>query len=258
MATQTLRKLARGYADGTLEKDAYRKARAELIQGIVSSQIPLADIDYPPLVQPPVAEDLDDTQRKTEVKKPKAAASATPEKAASSAPPKKTEKPRSVEPTPEESNQGSNKLLFIGLGLALVAIIVVAVIALTGDSSKQSTAVKSTTTSSTSKTAKTIAVSSKSQSLIRDFLSKKNWSNSSLEYFQQQWSALSDDEKLGSENSLEMGQLTNAIYKQLLDEQALSGLVDDDSSVNKQRQLVQFANALGIDDARIKLPEDEA
>jgi hypothetical protein len=254
MATQTLRKLARGYADGTLDKDRYRKARTELIQGIVSSKTPLAVIEYPPLVQPALAEELDDTQRKTEVKKP------TAEKAKAAAPvapaaPERSEKPP-TESTPEESKQGSNKLLFIGLGIALVAIIVVAVITLSGDSSKQSTAAKSTSASSSSNATKTIAASSKSQSMIRDFLSKKNWSSSSLEYFQQQWSALSEDEKLSSKNSLEIGQLTNAIYKQLLEEQALSGLVDDDSSLNKQRQLVQFANALGIDDSRIKLPED--
>ena len=61
---------------------------------------------------------------------------------------------------------------------------------------------------------------------------------------------------LASKDSLETGQLTNAIYKQLLEEQALSGLVDDDSSADKQRQLVQFAADLGIEDSRISLAEE--
>ena len=74
MANQTLRALAKGYANDSLDKESYRKARAELIQGIISKKIPLAEIVYPALVKPPEPEALDDTQqRKNESNKQPAA-----------------------------------------------------------------------------------------------------------------------------------------------------------------------------------------
>jgi hypothetical protein len=84
----------------------------------------------------------------------------------------------------------------------------------------------------------------------------KDWSNSTIDAFAQDWADLPAGDVLVSKNSTEMGQLTNAIYKQLLEEQTLSGLIDDDSSVNKQKEQVQFALDLGIEDSRIALTEE--
>jgi hypothetical protein len=254
MANQTLRALAKGYADDSLDKESYRKARAELIQGIISKKIPLAEIDYPPLVQPPEPEALDDTQqRKNESKKQPAAEKAKPQTPASA---KSEEAKPSNDVSTVDDSEGSNKILFIGLGLTVIAIIIVAVIALTGDSSKKTTVARTTAANDKPGGTAVVATKTKAQELIREFLNKKNWSSSTLEYFQQQWADLPADDIQTSKDSLEMGQLTNAIYKQLLEEQALSGLVDDDSSLNKQRLLVQFATEFGIDDARISLPDD--
>jgi hypothetical protein len=147
-------------------------------------------------------------------------------------------------------------MLLIGLGIAVVVIIAV-VIAMMGDSPKQtpsSAAMPATDKSSAGVIAPEPA--NEAQDLIRNFLAKKNWSSSNLDNFQQQWRELAAADIQASKDSLEMGQLTNEIYKQLLEEQALSGLVDDDSSINKQRQLVQFATELGIEDSRISLPEE--
>lgn len=255
MADQTLRALAKGYADGSLDKESYRKARAELIQGIVSKKILLTEIDYPPLVKPPEPEALDDTQqRKSEVKKAKAQKSTAQ---SAETPVKSKEANSSSDPVSVEVDKGkSNKILLIGLAVSVIAIIIVAAIALSGNSSKKTTTARTTATADKSTETAAVATTSKAQGLIREFLSKNNWSSSTMEYFQKQWAELPADEIHTSNDSLEMGQLTNAIYKQLLEEQALSGLVDDDSSVNKQRLLVQFATDLGIDDERISLPDD--
>ena len=72
MANNTLRELAKEYAQGNIDKESYRSSRAELIQGTVAETIPLKEIDYPPLVQPPEPESLDETQRKDESKSPPA------------------------------------------------------------------------------------------------------------------------------------------------------------------------------------------
>jgi hypothetical protein len=53
MTQKTLRELAREYARGELNKDAYRQARTLLIAGIQAGTIALRAIDYRPLIRPP-------------------------------------------------------------------------------------------------------------------------------------------------------------------------------------------------------------
>jgi hypothetical protein len=251
MANRTLRELAKEHALGNLDKDTYRKSRAELIQGILSATIPLQEIDYPPLVQPPEPEELDDTQRKDDPKRPPA-----PKAEAEAATAPKSETPNVSNNAATLDSGGSNKMLFIGLGIAVVALILLLVFAMGGNSDKQTNTATPASIDISENTISTQQTATQAQNLIQSFLSKKNWSASSLDDFMQQWAELPAGDILASKGSLALGQLTNAIYKQLLEEQALSGLVDDDSSLNKQRQLVQFASELGIDDPRISLPEE--
>ena len=240
MANSSLRELAKEHAQGNLDKETYRKSRAALIQGIVSHKIPLKQIDYPPLVQPPEPESLDETQRKEDNKKPPAASTSPGND--------------SAENTSNDNNNnagsGTNKILIVGLIVGVIAIIIVAVLALKGGgTSKKSGSVTRTGTQNIEVT----RTKTKTQDLVENFLNQKNWSSANLDSFLRQ---LSPEEQLASKDSLEIGQLTNAIYKQLLEEQALSGLLDDDSSLVKQGQLVEFAEELGIEDARISLPDD--
>lgn len=254
MANQTLRELAKEHAQGNLDKDSYRKARAELLQGILTSKIPLKEIEYPPLVQPPEPESLDETQRKENIKKP-SERKTDPDSTTSP----KTPAEKATDNNNGNETGGSNKILIIGLALAIVAIIAVGILALTGEdkTGPGKTASVSTGTGTTTGASDSAAKTrTQAEQMISDFLAKKNWSNSNLDDFQQQWADLPAEDIQAARGSLALGQLTNAIFKQLLEEQALSGLVDDDSSSNKQRQLVEFASTLGIEDERISLPEE--
>lgn len=56
-------------------------------------------------------------------------------------------------------------------------------------------------------------------------------------------------------NSIELNQLATAIYKQLLEERALSGIGDAEKAVNKQKQLIEFAEQIGINDSRLTMPD---
>lgn len=55
--------------------------------------------------------------------------------------------------------------------------------------------------------------------------------------------------------SLELNQLTTAIYKQLMKERALSGLGDEAEAGDQQLKLIEFAKKVGINDPRIAMPE---
>ena len=49
MTTKTLRALVKDFAQGATDQNTYRKARTELIEGIIAREIEVAPIDFPPL-----------------------------------------------------------------------------------------------------------------------------------------------------------------------------------------------------------------
>lgn len=96
---------------------------------------------------------------------------------------------------------------------------------------------------------------SPAQTLIQGFLHKNKWSESDLKEFMQQWHTLSSEDQGRAKSTIEIGQLTNAITKQVLEERALSGLGNADKSAEKLSQLVHFATQIGITDPLITVPE---
>lgn len=250
MANQTpLRQLAKDHAQGSLDKDSYRKSRAEFLQQLVAGEITLEEIDYPPPVKTPEPEPLDTTERREEVKRPAKPAVEAPADAAPAT--------AAGDVAPEE--QGSNRGIFIGIAIAVLVVVFLAFSFMAEDEQEQGTTRPGAATQRGPE--KPVAATSvekaggEAQQLIESFLEKNNWSTDSLQQFQQDWNDLANDELAAAENSPVLGKMTNAIYRQLLEEQALAGLVDDDSSLNKQKQLVEFANSLGIEDSRFKLPD---
>lgn len=260
MANQTLRQLAKEHAQGNLDKDSYRKTRAELLQGIVSGSVPLEEIDFPPPVRPPEPESQDTTERRDD--RHTAAANAENENAAapSAVPPEAAAPGPAASSTAQAGSESSSSGKGLLIGIALLVIVLVIAVSVFMMQGKKKEVLKTTPTAATANTSPVEAAPadavSKAQQLIKDFLATNNWSTQSLDQFTSDWADLSNDEVTATGESVALGQLTNAIYRQLLEEQALSGLVDDDSSLNKQRQLVEFANTLGIDDSRIQLPEE--
>ncbi|RKZ47452.1 MAG: hypothetical protein DRQ58_06685, partial [Gammaproteobacteria bacterium] len=100
------------------------------------------------------------------------------------------------------------------------------------------------------------------QILITDFIQQKNWSQDNMMSFVTSWQQLSDEELTAVQTSPEMKRLTSTIYQQLLDERALLSLGDLSpgdikNAVANQRTLVNFANQLGINDARLTVLEPE-
>jgi hypothetical protein len=93
------------------------------------------------------------------------------------------------------------------------------------------------------------------EDMIKAFLKQKNWASDQLQTFQTQWDQLSQEEKMAGHNSVAMRRLKDAIYRQLLEEQALASINDSTAALDRQHDLVDFANVIGIDDARIVVQE---
>src|SRR5690606_2229561 len=94
------------------------------------------------------------------------------------------------------------------------------------------------------------------RALISAFLEDRDWSPARREAFLAEWSGLSPEERDAARNSVEQGQLASAIYKKLLEERALSGLGDREAAEARERELTRFAEQIGIDDPRLKPPEN--
>ena len=243
MATEsTLRDLAKAYAGGKLDKAKYRAARTAYVEAVVSGSMTLVSSqDSGGPVSTTTSTDLN-TRNSSD----------------------KTSMMGSAAYSRAHSNEGdagrSGKAktgLLIG-GAALLVVIVAIVIALGGNKDEASpTAV---TASSTTNSASAIpdAAPSAAITLIRTFLTSNNWSQPTLNKFVADWQQIPDADRSASMSSVELGQLSNAIYKKLLEERALSGIGNPETSLDKQRQLVEFAASVGIQDQKISLPETQA
>ena len=252
----TLRKLAREYADGSINQEDYRKSRTEFIEGVLAGTAVLEVNEYQaPVKIPTFEEELENTGRRADMKAGAEVHTGDITQFGSAPAANNTSGSKTAKPA-VAADTGSKKPVIIGAAIAGV-IVVIAIIAMLlpgSEKSSQKTTVTQQSNDNTEKGAATATpVSTKAHRLIRDFLTSKNWSDTSINSFVIQWQALTTEEQAAANGSLELNQLTNAIYKKLLEEQALSGLGDAESAMEKQRKLVSFAEDIGIHDPRIKI-----
>jgi len=227
MPASALRKLAKSYASGNLDKETYRKKRAVYLESLLSGKISLYE-DVP---------DTETASRKTpsEDRDP---ASDTLQNAfeITNIPPARSRRRRSK----------TTGAWLIGAAVAVLGLVLVLFVS--GDNEPQlDTQPESAPLMP--------AASSPAQDLIASFLEQKKWTQESIAAFLDQWRSISDADRIEAAESVEMDQLANAIHKKLLEERALSGIGNPESSLEKQRQLVRFAAEVGIRDNRITLQE---
>lgn len=243
MLQMTLRQLARAYAEGELDKDNYRENRGELIAGILAGDIQVPEHEDLPPVRP--RPDDATVEQATERRLPKKKVTAPPTPALDPPPP--PAQPR------EDTGEPRRFALIAGIVAACLIIVALLIFYLGGATGPGGAAEDATSFNSTP--APGSATATPGQKLIASFLRDRTWTDQRLSRFVDDWHALSDEEKNAVAGTVAMGQLTNAIYKQLLEEQALSGLKNGEAALERQRQLVEFAHRIGIEDPRIALPD---
>ena len=106
------------------------------------------------------------------------------------------------------------------------------------------------TTEQTTSTANTDTNSKAGEDLIASFLSNKNWTEESMGAFAESWNALSVQERAATAKTKRMQRFSSTIYKQFLEEKALAS-IDVDKSKQRQQSLLNFAQSIGIEDARM-------
>jgi hypothetical protein len=245
MSNQTLRELARDYSRGAIGKEKYRKSRTELIQGIVAGDISVKAIDYEAPLMP--SDDLDDAitegivRDETEITSPQAK---TPQPK-----PSPTVKQNNIAAT---NNSKKSPLIFILVSSIIVLSLILAV-ALFYPKPPETMAVKQSNNSqSSSNVATTTIKNTVGETLIANFLNEKNWSEESLNTFIESWSAVSQEEKDSAKQTKRMQRMKDSIYKQFLEGKAFAS-IDSEKAIMKQQKLIEFAEAIEIDDSRLIL-----
>lgn len=246
MSNQTLRELAKDYARGIIDKEDYRKSRAELITGITTGQVPVKIIDYPPPLMPSDGDDQAITEglerdgteiTSPSVKKPKPVNQST------------TSSPKPSSPASQPNKK--SPVVFITISAVIVVLLITGVVLFypkPPETDSLNTTSKEATEASTN-----IAVSTGNmpgESLIADFLSEKNWSEDSLNTFVTSWSALTEDQRSTAKQTKRMQRMHDSIYKQFLEGKALAS-IDSEKAISKQQKLIEFAAAIGISDSRL-------
>jgi hypothetical protein len=223
MPETTLRSLAKAYAKKTIEQAAYREARAKFINGVLSGEIKLSVNEYPPLIRPKPDAATEPTLRRFNEKK----------------------KPDLPKPEEQPARPVINPKLAAGGAIAtLLALLIIGVFMFSGDDEPSP--------------AEPVAAAAPNmaQQLLSEFLAQRNWAASgNLDAFIRNWQNLPAETRAAAAGTLELNQLTNAIYKQLLEERALSGIGDAEAALNRQKKLIEFAAQVGINDPRIAMPE---
>ncbi|MCG8324572.1 MAG: hypothetical protein MI673_03575 [Thiotrichales bacterium] len=236
-----LRELAKDFAQGKINQDDYRKQRTSLVQGILAGNISVPDREFlAPL--PPPDEDPDITAQGYDYDP-----SSTTEIAVTKPGQKNRDVSATPAPPPPMASKHSPVLLFTALSVA-VLLIIVAVTALfifTSDSKD--------TVPAPEQTVQAPVAGQAASQLIQIFIEQNNWQPDKLKQFEEHWQQIGPVEQRAASGLPIMGQLVNAIYKQILEERAMATLGDAEASRRKQQILVDFANNLGIHDPKISV-----
>lgn len=266
MQGTTLRELARAFAKGELGRDQYRRDRSKLVSAIVAGEIAVKNIDFPPPIKPPGSSGAEATEprprrrRSGPGEEPEATTQITPA----------TARPRSKPASPEVSKATTGPVpkvvvIVAALGIAAAAAWYFGSRPASGTAPGAATpaadAAPQAAPATTVPEAAEVVEDPRAEAgraLISQFLQDRNWSDPSLASFQSAWSALDPEQRTAALASADAGRLASAIYQRLLEERAVSGLGDAEASLAKQRELVGFAAAVGLADARLSLPEPSA
>jgi len=245
----TLRALAKEYANGTMKAQEYRKARDELLDGITSGRIKIAAREFQaPIASKIVEAEADITAFRSAA--PKAPQQTPAEKPSASAP---------CETVTRETSTHTHTTQW-GLLIAIAVIIICLIILIAlypyvrpdGAFPEREIGIATTITKDEAYTA---ALSEPGESIIKQFLRQNDWTGEKLREVISQWQELSAEEQAAALLSPARSRLVNAIHRKLGEEQALLELGEIETSIARQRLLVDFSNQLGINDQRLTVKE---
>ncbi|HSR62886.1 MAG TPA: SUMF1/EgtB/PvdO family nonheme iron enzyme [Gammaproteobacteria bacterium] len=248
MTATNLRALAKDYANGVIDREKYRKARAELIEGILAGDIKVESREFIAPVE--AGDDTDITQEKTALRTEPDAFRSTGE---FEGPPTVTAR----KPARKQPGKSSQKWIIGSAIVIIICSVVIVTLLLQGEEEPEPVVFEAIPPEPEVAAPDTAMIEPAAEkpdagiTLIEQFLDSKNWQTNSIEQFSAEWQKLSDAEQQAAISSPALTQLNNAIYQQLLKERALVGLAEPEKINARQEILVGLAKTVGIYDDRL-------
>lgn len=155
-------------------------------------------------------------------------------------PPKKP--PPSADAEPVAAAKSSKTGLIAGIGVAAVVIVVVAIVLLRGGDDPADVASGAATS--------TQQVDTATRDALQGFLAANDWRSDNLQSFLQTWQSFDLEQRGRVTGTLLFEHLGDAVFDQILEEQALAEFDDGSAAVQQQRHLLDFARAMGLSGGR--------
>lgn len=254
MSRISLRQLAKQYADGSLDQESYRRARADYLHTIIEGEEPPGSLTQASYTSPKAvageetvtAAALHDKEQKQKISEQDPAPA------------------EHLQTTPIQLTDNSRNPVYISAGIiaAILVIVILASLLFGGkeaeragaaeDSSQATAAPAEPETASMQPLAD--SNSNNALAMLKEFLDSPAWNQQALDDFADRWQELPRDERETALQTTLARQLSDALYRQLLEERALQGLDEDgNTSLAGQEKIVDFARAIGLKDRRLEV-----
>lgn len=253
MSQISLRQLARRYAEGALDKEAYRQARAEYIQAIVTGEEGSGSLTQANYTSPPVVAG-EETVTAAQLRNYEQTQIITNSDPGSTLPHMQTQ------PIQLTDRSQPSTAVIAGVAAALLAIgIAIAIFFSNGEEAVVDSAGAQAEAGNTPAAAmQPLASGSGNPALaqLQNFLSAPQWNQQALDDFVNRWQSLPATDRETALQTTLARELGDALYRQLLEERALDGL-DDTNTAGGQEKIVDFARDIGLNDRRLEIPEPQ-
>lgn len=253
MSRISLRQLAKQYADGSLDQESYRRARADYLQSILEGNDPPGSLTQASYTSPKAVagEETVTSAALHDEQEQKKFAEQDPSPA------------EHLQTTPIQLTANSHNPVFISAAViaGILVLFIVAGVLFSGDEG-EATAPGNKAAATTETTQQDPAAtqplaetrSNNALSMLKDFLDSPEWSQQALDDFAGRWQNLPQEQRENALQTTLARQLSDALYRQLLEERALQGLDNGgSSSVAGQKKIVSFARDIGLEDRRLEV-----
>lgn len=256
MSAISLRHLARQYADGALDQESYRRARADYLDAVLNGSDTPGSVTQANYTSPRAVAGEETVTEAT-------FRQGTEEtqilwRGGDSA--KNDEQEPHLQTQPIQLSDHSLPTIYITAGIAagVIILIIGASLLFMGDeeAATSATTPAATEQAATEEAVQPIATDNGNAALrqLKQFLDSPQWSQQALDDFASRWQTLPHEQREAALETTLARQLSDELFRQLQEERALQGLDGNNgNTLAGQQKIVDFARAIGLDDPRLEV-----
>lgn len=256
MSAISLRHLARQYADGSLDQESYRRARAEYLDAVLNGNDTPGSVTQANYTSPKAVAGeetiTEATFRRGTEETQILWRTGNNDKTAEQDPYLQTQ------PIQLSDHSLPNVYITAGIAAGVILLIVGTSLLFMGDDEPASSAATPAAAeqAADNQALQPIATDSGNTALrqLKQFLDSPQWSQQALNDFAGRWQTLPREQREAALETTLARQLSDELFRQLQEERALQGLDGNGGdTLAGQQKIVDFAQAIGLEDPRLEV-----